>query len=735
MKRPLARDVALALGWIAAYVAAGAFAVKAVAEPDDVALYWPASGIALAGAMRYGARWVVLVPLAQLLVQAFAPVPAAFLPFSLLSNAVGAWLGATWAGRQGRPTVMHQVTRLPVAGLLMAVTGATVGTFGMWLAHMVPADRLADAWLRWMFGDLLGVVSVAPAVLLLLDARERPQAIDPGPGSEAERQVWNIALVASFLLMAWGATEAPKYVLGLTSLPLAIMLWSALRFSALRTATSVLLTVGLVGMLAGYGLAGFRPPARTLEAVILLVYLSLLATMPGVLAMAMRAQRASARSLERRATTDPLTGLPNRAGFEAKAATLLADPASSSMALVYLDLDNLKLINDTATHAAGDALIAEVATALRGQVTARDLLGHYGADEFIVLLNGCSITAARERAQALLRAVEHCQCEFGDQRLSTTASIGLVPFQPNEMSLAEVLSQADAACFTAKEQGGNRVALGGSLAGALTDATSEMRWTLRIRQALKADDSFQLYAQSIVPLAAATAGYRFELLLRLRDPNGGALHTPDKFLPAATRFGLSARIDRKVVDTALACLEAHPEAASQVAICAINLSGHALADESFIGYLVQRVRRSPVAPQRLCFEITETSAVRDMARAQRVVGELRGLGCQFALDDFGTGLCSFNYLRALDVDCFKIDGSFVRDMDQSPLALEVVRSITRIAHVLHKSTIAEHTETPAQRDALAGLGVDFAQGYLFDRPRPLAAFLAEAAAATSDSGG
>jgi len=732
MIRVDAKHVALALGWIAAYVATGAFAVHNIAHPDEVALYWPASGVALAGAMRYGRRWLLLVPVAQLLVHSFAPVPLAFLPFSLLATMFGALVGTWWAGRDHLSNVAHMVTRLPVAALLLALVSASVGTLGMGVAHLVPIDKLADAWVRWAFGDVLGVVSVAPAVLLLLDARERPQRVGSSPGTEPERQLWNIALIASFLLMSWGTSLAPRYALGLTSLPLAIMLWSALRFSALRTASAVLLTVALVGVLAGYGLGGFRPPSRTLEAVILLVYLCLLASMPTILAMAVRAQRATAHSLERRASTDPLTGLPNRAGFEAKATKLLADPANSSMALAYLDLDNLKLINDTASHAAGDALIAEVAKTLLGELSPDDLLGHYGADEFIVLLNGCSITVARERAQALLRAVENCQREYGDQRLSTTASIGLVPFQPGEMTLPELLSQADAACFTAKEQGGNRVVLAGSLAGALSDATSEMRWTLRIRQALTSDDEFQLYAQAIMPLAAPSSGHRFELLLRLRDPNGGAPHAPDKFLPAAMRFGMSARIDRKVVEMALECLEAHPEATTQISTCAINLTGHAMADESFIGYLVQRVRRSSVAPQRLCFEITETSAVRDMARAQRVISELRALGCQFALDDFGTGLCSFSYLRALDVDYFKIDGSFVRDMDRSSIALEVVRSITRIAHVLHKLTIAEHTETTAQRDALIELGVDFAQGYLFDRPRPLSAYMAEIETARVD---
>ena len=724
MIRVDAKNVGLALAWVAAYVAAGGFAVYNIGDPDEVALYWPASGVALAGAMRYGKRWVLLVPVAQLLVHSFAPVPIGFLPFSLAATMLGALAGAWWAGRDYLSSVAHMVTRLPVAALLLALVSASVGTLGMGVSHLLPIDKLGDAWVRWMFGDVLGVVSVAPALLLLLDKHERPQRTDVSPGSEPERQIWNVALVASFLLMSWGASLSPRYALGLTSLPLAIMLWSALRFSPVRTASSVLLTVALVGMLAGYGLGGFRPPSRTLEAVILLVYLCVLASVPTILTMAMRAQRATARSLERRISTDPLTGLPNRVGFEATATKVLADPTSSSMALAFLDLDNLKLINDTASHAAGDALIAEIAKTLRDQLTPDDVLGHYGYDEFIVLLHGCSITVARERSQALLRAVENCQCEFGGERLSTTTSIGLVPFQSGETALPELISQADASCFTAKEQGGNRVAMSGALAGGVSDATSEMRWTLRIRQALKGDD-FQLFAQAIMPLTASAAGHRFELLLRLRDSNGGAPHSPDKFLPAAMRFGLSARIDRKVVEMALECLEAHPDAAGQISTCAINLTGHAMADESFIGYLVQRVRRSSVAPQRLCFEITETSAVRDMARAQRVISELRALGCQFALDDFGTGLCSFNYLRALDVDYFKIDGSFVRDMDRAPISLEVVRSITRIAHVLNKLTIAEHTETAAQRDALIELGVDYAQGYLFDRPRPLQAFVAE----------
>jgi EAL domain-containing protein (putative c-di-GMP-specific phosphodiesterase class I) len=229
-------------------------------------------------------------------------------------------------------------------------------------------------------------------------------------------------------------------------------------------------------------------------------------------------------------------------------------------------------------------------------------------------------------------------------------------------------------------------------------------------------------------------GAHFELLLRMRDSRGGTPHLPDRFIPAAERFQLAVKIDREVVRLALDRMEAFPQAATAVAMCAINLSAAAMMDEGFVGFVAERLHRSSFPARRLCFEITETSAMRDPARAQRVIDELRSLGCRFALDDFGTGFCSFGHLRALDVDFIKIDGSFVRDMATSPLAAEVVSSITRIAHLLHKRTIAEHTENESVRAALSALGVDYAQGFAIDRPQPLEAYLAAIAAAPVATG-
>ncbi|WP_159015495.1 putative bifunctional diguanylate cyclase/phosphodiesterase [Cognatiluteimonas profundi] len=727
-RTPFARGAIRALAFVAGYIACVAYAWQFIASPGDIALYWPASGVALAWVVLRGARWSVLVPVAMWIAHAgFQPGRDALLPYALVSGFAGALAGGWMACRKPvlRPGTVVYGFRILQGGAVMAVVSAIIGGFGMWRVQLVPAPDLMATQLRWALGDLLGIASITPALLLAADWwQRRPHERRDYPGGVGESLLWNIALVGSFLLMAWGMSLSHDFALGLSSLPLAVALWSALRFTPLRTAVSVLLTVALIAGFAGLGLAGFRPAQGTLEVAILLVYLCLLAILPMVLAMTVNEHRAVARSLLRRATTDALSGLPNRGAFETQVRMALRDPANVPLALAYIDLDNLKLVNDTASHQVGDQLVKAVAESLRTQMRSGDVLGHLGGDEFVVLFHNATPTIARERAQRLLHAVDNSRHRVGEEQYGTTASIGLVPFQPEQVEFAEVLSQADAACFNAKELGGDRVSMAGAMAGSASDPTSGMRWTVRIREALK-QQGFLLYAQSIAPLhASMDDGAHFELLLRMRDSRGGTPHLPDRFIPAAERFQLAVKIDREVVRLALERLEAFPEAATAVSLCAINLSAAAMMDEGFVGFVAERLHRSSFPANRLCFEITETSAMRDPARAQRVIDDLRSLGCRFALDDFGTGFCSFGHLRALDVDFIKIDGSFVRDMETSPLAAEVVSSITRIAHLLNKRTIAEHTETESVRSALSALGVDYAQGFAIDRPQPFDAYLA-----------
>jgi diguanylate cyclase (GGDEF)-like protein len=713
-----------ALAFVVVYLAASVYAIR-FNGPSQIAMYWPASGFAFAVVVVAGWRWALLVPVALVLKAAtFEPVPLGFLAFSVAGNFAGLVAGGWLARRESplRPGSVRYAIKMMAGGMLMALVGGLIGGYGLWVNGLAP--QLASAQLLWSLGDFLGIASIAPALMIGVARWRRGQLRSSQPELSGERSLWNVSLVAGYLLMAWGMGASGDFALGLTALPLAAMVWSAVRFTPMRTAVSAMLTVALIAALSAYGIAGFPRPTGTLDTAVLLGYLCLLAILPQALALSVDEHRMLNRRLQRRASTDPLSGLPNRNAFEQLARAVLGDPSNTSLALAYLDLDNLKLVNDTASHLAGDALIVAVADALRVQMHEDDTLGHLGADEFVVLMRNVSATAARERALGLLHAVEAAHCRYAGEEFGTTASIGLVPFQPGQVDFAELLSQADAACFAAKELGGDRIRMAAIGSSALADPVSGMRWTVRIRDALQ-HDGFMLYAQSIVPLQADTVpGARFELLLRMRDDHGGPPHTPDTFIAAAERFRLAVRIDRQVVRMALAQLEAQPEAASAVALCTINLSAGALLDEGFVDFVAERLHTSRFPAARLCFEITETSAMRDPARAQRVIDELRSLGCRFALDDFGTGFCSFSHLRALDVDFIKIDGSFVQDMCSSPLSAEVVGSITRIAHLLRKQTIAEHTESEAVRAALGAIGVDFAQGYAIDHPQPIKGYLA-----------
>ncbi len=724
------RQVLLFLALVGLYLAGNAFAVHFAKGPGDFALFWPSSGLALAVVVRYGLRWSLFIAVAMLLDYALRMhSPPVYVLFSTIGNTLAAVAGGWVVLRQRLPAYpeFRSGFRMLLGGVVLSAIGAVMGAAGMVLGHLIPRAELPDALLRWAMGDLLGVVAVAPALVLFAYRKNQLPAFDQNEKAalEGEALVWNIALVASFLLMAWGAAEGGLYTLGLSSLPLAVMVWSALRFEPLRTAVAVMLTVSLIGSFTGLGLTGFEPPARTLDCVMLLSYLCVLAVLPMTLALVVNEGRIATRKLLRRASTDSLTGLPNRAAFERTVRNALANPATPPLALCYLDLDNLKLVNDTASHAAGDALIVGVAGLLDANLQPGDALAHLGADEFALQFHNCTATIARDRAQTLVRAVEGYRCNWEGRMLATTASIGVVPYLSGDVDFSQLLSQADAACFTAKELGGNRVCVAGANRGDVLDRTVAMRWAVRIREALE-KQSFSLFAQTMAPLhAGLDTGRHFELLLRMHDGDSGVLLTPDRFMPAAERFRLSVPIDRMVVDMALDWLEEHPLEAASVTTCSINLSGDALVDEAFIGFVAERLRRSSFPSDRLCLEITETSAVRDLGRAQRFIDQLRGLGCRFALDDFGTGFCSFSYLRSLDVDYFKIDGSFVREMESSPLAAAVVRSITQIAHVLQKRTIAEHTESEHLLHVLAELGVDFGQGYAIDRPQPLASYFAK----------
>ena len=429
--------------------------------------------------------------------------------------------------------------------------------------------------------------------------------------------------------------------------------------------------------------------------------------------------RALTEQLRHQATHDSLTGLANRYAFEQRLDAVLASPGKhEDCALLYIDLDQFKLINDTSGHYAGDQLLAHLAQQLRANLEPGEMLARLGGDEFGVLLDGGGEVRARRVAERLRLAIDGFVYVWENRTYSITASIGVAIVGRSGLSKRELLAMADTACYLAKERGRNRSHLFVDTDDDASQRRSEMEWVNRVRWAME-EGRLGLDFQELVSLrpgAHDAEGAHFELLLRLKDEDGRPV-PPGAFIPAAERYGLMPQLDRWVVGTALANFDRlHP--GGKVGMCAINLSGATVDDEDFAGFVLDALKRHAVPPHKVCFEITETAAVGNMARVLKFIDRLREVGCRFALDDFGAGMSSFGYLKNLPVDMIKIDGSFIRELESDPMSFSIVRAVTQIGQQIGLKVIAEWVGSEATCELLRLLGVNYAQGYFLHEPEP-----------------
>ncbi|MGN6513614.1 MAG: putative bifunctional diguanylate cyclase/phosphodiesterase, partial [Lysobacteraceae bacterium] len=430
-------------------------------------------------------------------------------------------------------------------------------------------------------------------------------------------------------------------------------------------------------------------------------------------------QRQLTELLSYQASHDTLTELYNRREFERQVQRALYGLGKDGppAALLYLDLDQFKLINDTSGHLAGDQLLSQLALAMAEQLRGGDILARLGGDEFGILAHDTRMEGAQALAERLRTRIEGFVYVWEKQSYTISVSIGVVLLDHPGITLGEALSQADAACYIAKDLGRNRVHFYSEQDDETLRRRGEMEWANRLRWIVD-EGRLLLHYQEVVPLQGQGDGEPYvELLLRLHDEDG-QLVFPGAFLPAAERYGMMPLLDRWVIATSLSHFDRLHASGRAPGCCAINLSASTLEDEGLADYVLDLVARHRVEPRRLCFEITETEAMRNVARAMRFIDRVRAIGCKVALDDFGAGMSSFGYLKNLPVDTIKIDGSFVRDIEGDAMSRSIVEAICKIGHQRGLDVVAEWVADDGVVPLLRGLGVDYGQGFALHRPEP-----------------
>lgn len=433
--------------------------------------------------------------------------------------------------------------------------------------------------------------------------------------------------------------------------------------------------------------------------------------------------RSLAKQLTYQASHDDLTGLVNRREFEKRLNLAIESARNNNKqhALIYMDLDQFKIVNDTCGHIAGDELLKQISDLLTSKIRDIDTLARLGGDEFAILLQTCSSSISQQIAESLRHAIEEFRFAWEDQVFKIGVSIGLIPINAESGDQTDILRKADSACYVAKDGGRNRVYVYDTDSRSLDIHHGEIQWAQKISQALE-NNAFELFSQTIKPMKNSNHAH-FEVLLRMIDSHGNYIG-PDTFIPAAERYQLMLNIDHWVINKTLNALKDMSQYMIWDSyVCSINLSGQSLNDNSLLEFIIDKIDETGINPNNICFEITETAAIANLTSAGRFINVLRDMGIRFSLDDFGSGLSSFDYLKKLKIDYLKIDGSFIKDINRDRVDYAMVKSINQIGHLMGVETIAEFVETAEIMQILKKLNIDYGQGFHIAPPLPLKQYL------------
>lgn len=687
---------------LAAALALLSIAALRLQPTSYVSLVYPATGLGAALLWGFGVRLWPAVVIAQFVISFDAtnkPVVAAFVASTeLLVSLLFCWVVI-------RYRVSRDLDRLRDLGIFLAavlltpIVGGIATAIGERALTSFPTDRLiGDAASFWL-SDFVSMLIFVP---LVVGWRRWPFA------TRVAFQRW---LALAVLLMTLGAVIAER---GPESNTLFLLL-PIVVFTALVAGIPGASAAGAILLFILLGVGGMQQLDRA-DAIIRVIFIATATATGYVLAVIWREREQGALSLFHLAHHDPLTGMWNRHELETRLQKAVTVGPPSAHALLYLDLDQFKLVNDTCGHMAGDRMLQELAKELQRVLPRGATFARLGGDEFACILLHATEESALAVAAALHDATARYRFHFSSMSFAVGVSIGITFFPAEGGDTADaVLGRADVACYVAKEDGRHRSHVYFPRDEVMLKYHSSIHEVSQLENAME-NGGLRLYRQSIVDLEGNGPTNFYEVLLRLANPSDGSIRTSSEFLPVAQRFGLMDRIDRWVLEHSCRHLAAFGDRDLKLSV---NVSGSTLNDPSFYEMVVEAPRKYGFDAHQLCLEVTEGVMIHRLRQAVEAMKGLRERGFDLALDDFGAGVASFAYLQELPVTYVKLDGRIVRDLGTDPGSEVIIGSLVKLAKLRNIECIAEWVENQAAIDILRSLGVRYAQGFFLDMPSPL----------------